>query len=117
MAQRCEKVVLRFACFFGCDLFRFHFAGANLICNIARDFRKATNVAPAIAQRLDDDFRVKSRSIFANAESLVPIMSLAGCFAQVALRLFVRNILRRVEAGKVFSNDFVCCVLLDFFGA
>jgi hypothetical protein len=60
---------------------------------------------------------MESRSIFANAQPLVANVPFARCLAQIALRLFGRNILRRVEAGEIFPDDFGRRVLLDLLGA
>ena len=117
MTQRCEKVVFCFVCFFRRDLCRFQFPGAQLIGEVAHDLGKTAKLARSVAKRRQHNFRVKCRSIFANAQPLVPDVAFARRLAQIALRFSRRNLRCGVETGKVFSDDFRRRVLLDLFGA
>ena len=44
-------------------------------------------------------------------------MASMRCFMQIALRLIRGNILRRIEAGEIFPDNFFCPVAFDFLCA
>jgi hypothetical protein len=51
MTKRCQKVVFRLASFFRGNFFRFKFAGANLIGDIACNFGETANLPGIVTKR------------------------------------------------------------------
>jgi hypothetical protein len=85
MAERCQKVVLRFAGFLCRNFFRFKFAAPNLIGDVACDFGKAANFPGVITERGDDNFGFEGCSVLADTQALITNVSTTGSFAQIAL--------------------------------
>src|ERR1051326_1634995 len=107
MAERCKKVVLGLTGFLRCNFFCFILAAPNLIGDVSRDLGETANVSLVITKRSDYYFRFKGRSVFANAETLVTNVASARRFAQIALRLPGSNVVRCIEGGEVFADDFL----------
>src|SRR5258705_13418477 len=117
MAERREKIILGLARFLRGGFFRFKFPTANLVGYIACDLGISADVALLVEQCSKHYFGFKSRSIFADARALIPNISSTGCFAEIALRLSSRDVVRRVEARKIFPDNFLGCVPFDFLCA
>src|SRR4029077_13574970 len=51
MAERCQKIVLRFACFLRCNFFRFKLPAPYLVSDVACDFGETANFPGLIMKR------------------------------------------------------------------
>src|SRR5215831_9030172 len=107
MAERCQKIVLRFACFLSCDFFRFKFAAPYLVGYVACDFGEPPNFPGLITKRSNDNFCFERRSVLADAKTLITNVSSTRGFSQVALRFASGNVVSCIEGGEVFADDFV----------
>src|SRR5207247_11228258 len=77
----------------------------------------SSNRAIRVAPAREYNFGLRRRSIAADAETLITNMASPRCLMQIALPLVTPNILRRIEASKVFPDNFVCLVALNLLCA
>jgi hypothetical protein len=107
MAERCQEIVLRLACFLSYDFFRFKLAAPNLVGDVTCDFGETPNFSSLITKRSNDNFRFERRSVLADAQTLITNVSPTRGFAQVALWFAGGNVVCCIKGGEVFANDFV----------
>ena len=117
MAERCQKIVFRLTCFLRCNFFRFKLPAAYLIGDVTCNFGETAKFPGVIMKRSNDNLRFESRSIFAHSQTLITNVSATGRFAQIALRFAGGNLVRCIEGGEVFSDDFFRGVAFDFLRA
>ncbi len=84
--------------------------------HVAGHFGKAAQLAVGIEQRRDDDVGPERRPVLAQAPAFVLEAADARGDFQLHLREFGVDCLLRVEARKMFADDFLGLVALDGFG-
>ena len=60
MAERCQKIVLRLACFLRCNFFRFKLPAPYLVSDVACYFRETAKVPGVVMKRSNDNLRFES---------------------------------------------------------
>ena len=105
VAERGEEFILRAVCLLRGDLLGFGFARADLIGDIAGDFRETAQLAIRVAQSGDDDIRLERGAIFPHADALIVDVARARGVLEVLLRATGGDIFGGVEAGEMFADD------------
>ena len=83
---------------------------------IATDARKSPQISGRVVQGREDDTRQESRAVFPHAHAVFFQPAAGSGQPEYLLRPAPRDIVRRIETGKISTDDLVGAVTLDLFG-
>src|ERR1700687_2435943 len=78
--------------------------------------RKSAQISGWVAQCSDGDTGQKSCAVFPHAHALFFVPSAGSGSSEYLLRPSPLDVFRRIEAGKVMTDNLIGCVTFDSFG-
>src|SRR5512132_4089400 len=104
MAECCQKIVLRLACFLRCNFFRFKLPAPYLVSDVACDFGETANFPGLIMKRSNDNLPLEGLSVFSDSQTLITYISATSCFSLIAWRFAGGNVVFCVDRGKILPD-------------